>query len=473
MNDYKINDEDDYTPFPVDALPAALGEFVQSVAKSIGCDVSFVALPALSALGASMGNGFVIQAKPGWTEPPIIWTGLVGESGSSKTPATRPALRPTVDREKLADEQNAKAEQEYAKRLTVYRRSLKVWESQKNTNDDPPEPPKEPVPKRYMVRDITIEALNPILSANPSGVLLHRDELASWIGDFNRYSNGKGDEGQWLSLHGNDVLSVDRKTGEQRRILAENPFVCITGGIQPGVLRDAMKQSRRDSGMLARFLLAYPPRSRFRTTRDGIDPEAEKRYASVVNTLYDTQAVDEDGKPSPSVLTLSDDAWVLFNDEWGEKHADEAVHLSGDMSAAWAKLKGYALRLAGVIHAVRFADSDPSIAPQEVIDRKSMESAIQLVEWFKLQARRVYSELFGGKHQTSKERLDELISDITREGGTASIRDLSRGSLRGYTADLIREMLQPAVDDGRVTWTSWKGGKPTAFSLRTQVVSGV
>ena len=106
-----------FQPFPVDALPEPFKGFVNIGAKAIGCDASYVALPLLAAAGSVIGNARRIQLKPGWTEPAVIWTAIVGESGTMKTPAFGLALRPLRDLQR--DELRA-----YADRLAQYERDV-------------------------------------------------------------------------------------------------------------------------------------------------------------------------------------------------------------------------------------------------------------------------------------------------------------------------------------------------------------
>ena len=55
-----------------------------------------------------------------------------------------------------------------------------------------------------------MEAIAPLLQANPRGLLLSRDELAGWIGSFDRYTGGKGsaDAAHWLSMHNGEEIVV-------------------------------------------------------------------------------------------------------------------------------------------------------------------------------------------------------------------------------------------------------------------------
>jgi hypothetical protein len=81
----------DYRPFPVHALPPVVREFVQEVAESVGCDPAFAALPALVVAGAAVGAALVVRPKRGYEQPPLLWLCAVGDSGTGKTPAGKPA----------------------------------------------------------------------------------------------------------------------------------------------------------------------------------------------------------------------------------------------------------------------------------------------------------------------------------------------------------------------------------------------
>ena len=58
-----------------------------------------------------------------------------------------------------------------------------------------------PIPQ-LTIGDATIEAVGLILSDQPKGTLLVRDELAGFFGDMNRYNNGSGDRPFWLEAYG-------------------------------------------------------------------------------------------------------------------------------------------------------------------------------------------------------------------------------------------------------------------------------
>jgi hypothetical protein len=100
-------------------------------------------------------------------------------------------------------------------------------------------------------------------------------------------------------------------------------------------------------------------------------------------------------------------------------HAEEHEALTGELSAAWSKLEGYAARLALVIHYVRWAIDDPTLATVGEIDAKSIEAGASLSRWFGNEARRVYAILGESSEQRDQRRLIELIQ---RKGGSVTVR---------------------------------------------------
>jgi Protein of unknown function (DUF3987) len=81
-------------PFPVDVLPPPLATFVHEAAAALPCPMDFVGVPMLAFLGAAIGTRRVIEVKPGWYEAPVLWTAVVADLGSKKSPALGYATLP-------------------------------------------------------------------------------------------------------------------------------------------------------------------------------------------------------------------------------------------------------------------------------------------------------------------------------------------------------------------------------------------
>ena len=453
----------EWRPFPVDALPEPVRGFVLAGAKAIGCDASFVALPLLTVLASAIGNTRRIQLKRGWAAPSILWCAIVGESGSAKSPAFKLAMRPLRERQRKALERHEEALREHFADMAHHEKQLSGWRRTKQTTQDPPEKPVEPVAERYIVSDTTVEALAPLLLGNPRGLLLARDELAGWLGSFDRYA-GKGgaDASHWLSMFNAEQLIVDRKTGRPRTIYVPAAAVSVCGGIQPTILNRALGTEHRESGLAARMLLASPPRKAKRWTEADIDPRLAQQIATLVEFLFQLEpAVDADGQPCPVIIKLSPEAKTIWK-AFYNGHAQEQAGLSGDLSAAWSKLEEYAARLALVIHCTRAAAGDPTLSDPDVMDSVSMEAGLRLVTWFKHETRRVYSLLSESDEERSRRRLAEWIS---QRGGVVTAREVQQNYRALRASGAAEAALQDLVGAGIGIWTSVhttkKGGRPS------------
>lgn len=450
-----------FTPFPADVLPEPVRGFVTEAAKAIGCDASYIALPLLSGLASAIGNTHRIALKRGWTEPAIVWTAIVGDSGTAKSPALELGLRPIRKRQHDAMKEHAEAMKQHADALAMHERDAAHWKRSKS-DTPPPAKPEAPIADRCWTDDATTEALAVLLQQNPRGLLMVRDELAGWF-NFDRYAGGKGggDAAKWLEMFGGRPMVVDRKTGGT--LYVPRAAVSIAGGIQPETLRRALGQEHRDNGLAARLLLTCPPRKPKRWTEADVNADTEAAVALVFDRLFGlTPETDDDGDERPRLVTLADDgkrAWVTFYNE----HAGEQVNLSGDEAAAWSKLEGYAARLALVVHLTRWAAGDATLRDPARVDEASIAAGVVLARWFGDEARRVYAILGESDEGRESRRLAEWIE---RKGGTATVRDLTRGP-REYRGDPERaaKALGELVAAGVAVWVhddhGPKGGRPT------------
>lgn len=451
-----------WTPFPVKALPAGMREYVRDNAKAMGCDPSFVALPALAAAAGAIGNTCRVLLNSTWSEPAILWVCPVGESGTLKSPAYKAAIRHLRRAQQKAIEEHTRVLAEYETEKIRHERDKAKWK-ENGCVGDAPVAPEPPVLRRLIVGDVTMEALAPILLGNPRGVTLARDELAAMIGGFDRYASGKGsDAANWLSVYDGEAICNDRKSGTPPTIYVPAAVVSIVGTTQPGTFTRLFTIEHRESGFLPRFLLAMPPTKPALWTDAEVSEAVEKRYEAMLdNLLALVPGVDDEGKPRPRMIRLTDAARAEFV-EWHDTHAREMAELTGDLSAAYSKLKGACARLALVIHCCRVATHDATLDDPARIDLDTVQSAIELTQWFKREASRVYA-IFG---ETDGDKATRQLADlIRRKGGIVTPRDLMRSGPCFKSADEAEDALEGLVKAGVGEWEaipqSPKGGRPT------------
>jgi hypothetical protein len=405
--------------------------------------------------------------KRGWSEPAVLWTGLVGESGMAKSPALDHARHFPRRRQSQARKRHAAAMEQHDQELEKYKAALTAWK-EGDQGGERPKAPEKPVLERPLVDDTTIEALGPILIDNWRGVLILRDELAGWLGAFDRYAKaprGGGEVAKWLEMHGGRSIIIDRRHGNPPTLFIPRAAVSISGGIQPGILKRIISQDHRDNGLLARLLMAWPPRRPRKWTEAEPDESLTHALQSVYDRLWELSPTkDSDGDPTPILVPLTPEAKSEFV-EFINEHGSEQFELEGDLAAAWSKLEGYVARLALIHHLVRCATGD-RLEPEAGIDLESIQAGIAMVRWFGSEDRRIYAALDETDQDADRRKLLELIH---RHGGEITARELAHAS-RHYRAPGAAETeLQALVQTGWGTWfVNQSGGRPAnTFRLFT------
>jgi len=92
-----------YVPPPLTLLPSVLQEYVHAAAESLKRDVSFVFLPKLSAIGTAIGIARSIILKPGYIQPPNIWTAIINPTGTLKSVSIEEACFAVAEHERKLD----------------------------------------------------------------------------------------------------------------------------------------------------------------------------------------------------------------------------------------------------------------------------------------------------------------------------------------------------------------------------------
>ncbi|MFO0809300.1 MAG: DNA polymerase [Gemmataceae bacterium] len=451
-----------YRPFSVDALPDPMRQYVVESARSLGCDPSYVALPALSAVAGLIGNKFVAKPKPDWTVPCVLWTAIVGESGTAKSPAVRAALQPLYERQSVYLRRHQEKLKEHQERERKAKRGRvrpsgsgdALDRAADDVTAEDPGPP--PACQRIIVGDTTVEALAAVLSDNPCGVLLARDELSGWFMSLNQYKGGSGsDKASYLQMFDAGRIEIDRKTGDRRHTSVGGAAVSMTGGVQPAVLGKCFGTEEYEDGLASRFLLAYPPRSIPGWIDFAVSPEASANYSDCLTDIGNIDPeIGDSGAVVPKTLRLDEYASAALR-QFVDDLAVEMRESDGAITAALAKLKGYAVRLAMVHH---IASRAGTIAVSAHIGAESMDAGIKLARWFGNEARRVYAVLGESESDTA---IRKLVEFIERRGGSITVRQLLTSNVRKYRdSQGAREALTELVLGGYGSWVP-RGSKPT------------
>ena len=444
-----------YQPFPVELLPDAVRDFVKQIAKTVGCDESFGALPILCALASAIGNSRKIMLKKGWSECAALWAAVVALSGGSKTPAFIKALQYVFERQ-------AAVWAVYTINVKKYEADMAEYKIARNKGQEvePPKPPAEC--RHYYVGDTTVEALAVRLESNPAGLLLAVDELSGWFAGHNQYKKGGSDVQSYLSMHGAGGVKIDRKTSIPPTIIVPRAFVAICGGVQPKILAGSLTDENFSNGLAARFLFAMPPERDIVWTDAEDDDAINARVGTLFDALWKLEMANDLTGIHPLDLPLSPPAKVAWV-EFYNRHGGEQGDFRDDrLKAAWAKLRATAARLALIFYCIESV-TNGGLANGE-IDCQSMMSGIALADWFGNEAKRVYAMLAGADGADGG--ADALVDWIKANGGSTTTRELMQHNRRKYVDSASAEATLNALESKGVgQWgelaTTEAGGRPT------------
>jgi hypothetical protein len=193
--------DDDHMPAPQlddDALPAGWSDWISCEATACGCPRDYVAAGMIGAASAWIGNARRVAATADWNEPAQLWFALIGAPSAGKTPALRPMIDASRALESDAEPEWQRACAQHERDAEAAKALKEVWRAEVRSAatrgvelPSPPgdveEPPRPPRP-RLVAMDSSTEELQRLLADAPRGLLYVRDELAGWLGGFDRYS---------------------------------------------------------------------------------------------------------------------------------------------------------------------------------------------------------------------------------------------------------------------------------------------
>lgn len=350
------DDSESISSFPIETLPRALQDLVSQSSEAVGCPVDYAAAHALGVAAGAIGASFDLQVKRGYQAPVNLWICVVAPPGSGKSPAVAPILNPVFKEHALRSREE-----------TIEEKG-QVW-----------------------VGDVTVEKLTAMLQDNHRGLTMIWDEMAGWLTGFNQYkTGGKGnDRSHYLSIWDGRPTKVDRKGKDAIPVTVRRPRLSVVGGIQPEVL-DELRAGPSD-GLFDRMLFAFPPDPGMTIeTWAEVDDAPIAAWERALRGLWDVAMKQDEitKEKRPNIIRLNEDARSVWTD-WTKEMAEKAADPEAPMyfRSVGTKVKGYAARLALVIHRLREVYCDP---PGDGVGAEDMRRGVVLGRYFLEHAERVH-----------------------------------------------------------------------------------
>lgn len=345
--------------FPYWVFPEPLREIVEETNKCLQFPIEYIAASILFVCGAANGKTHAVRFAESYETYSSLWISIIGVSGYNKTTPIKWALKPIKQRELENYEQ-------FERELTNHRES----------NSDSP----EPVCKKFLMSDFTIEALARNHKENSRGICVHVDELKGWLGNMNRYNSGSDME-IYLQIHSNGDLLVDRANGT--RFYVPNAFIPIIGGIQPERLKYFISKEQKSSGFTQRFLFTEPVYyHKEKWTDEKLPSHIEQNYKNIINNILDWEYNHE-----TSFIRYETDARELvvqyINELSVRWNSDDTEFFRGVYSKFQVNIHRFSL-ICQVM-----TDACKNIRPN-IISIENVKNAIALSEYFLNQFHKVY-----------------------------------------------------------------------------------
>jgi hypothetical protein len=460
-------------PFPLDVFPPPLRSFVEAVSAATVAPPDVPALTLLTVAGAAIGTTRRFDFREDWCAYPLLFSAIVGESGTGKSPAMKHVLAPLLAAESLAAEDAEVYRDLYDVRLAQLNAEV-ARQNEPIVADNAKLPPAHQRPlvpayrgvpnwprpegaRRYLMLDTTMEALVQVHAANPRGLLVWRDEVVAWIHSMDAYRGGKGaDRQNWLQIYDSAPFGVDRKgekarAGKERgeRLYLPCPFVAVLGSIQPEVLGDLRGNKGREDGFLPRLTFAYPPGLAVAAdyvaqplTRAAAWPWWDA-YRKLIFLAHDAQT----GRAQPvhPAGGVEDVFAAWYNAGSAEMRLPDFPRY---LWPYWSKLRNLALRAALVIHHLRLVCGEEVEAL--TLDGESMRAGLRVADWSKSHTLAVVGEVTTSEDDRAADRLTAYIRN---RGGQATLRQIRAAKqLGGAGTDRIRAVLHRMAKDGVGEW---------------------
>lgn len=356
------------TPFlPITGFPFNIQALIKECARVYGTPRDFWAVSFLQAIAIAIGSTYEIKDK--YTNGALLWVGIVAPTGIGKSEPMDIALRPIYQADSLA-------EKSFKEKMAQYDSIMGLTTKERTAQGiDVPEPP---VKKSHFVVDFTPESLIEAHQANPRGIAIIRDEIVGWISDFGRNASG-GEVQNMLSAWSEKFFKVTRKGNKSATL--EKPFIPVFGGVQPGKLHILAKDGRTLDGFIQRFIFAFPDECTKPEYQDEtLGDDYVNHYHRYIIILLNLQ-----GERQP--IKLSQEAKETYKDFFNQNTALINAESNDYVRSVYQKLEIIVLRLALVLHCSNHVDDGLFEAP---IQRKTMNDAIEMTEYFRITAGKVY-----------------------------------------------------------------------------------
>jgi hypothetical protein len=464
------------------------------------CPVDFIAISLLTVTASIIGAGCGIKPKQedDWLVIPNLWGCLIGSPGAMKSPAASVAIDLI---QKLEDQ----ARNSYLEELQAYENELEIYKIQREATKSEIskahkknllrehnskfgnidhlkesfqhlQEPEKPKRTRFKSNDATVEKLSEILSENPRGLLLVRDELMGLLTAWDKIGR-EGDRAFFLEAWNGKGSHTTDRIG-RGTVDTKNMCVSILGTTQPDKLMRYLygALNGNNDGLVQRFqLLIYPDQSNWKLVDRKPNQQTKEKILSIIHKLahidFSQFGASKDKSDEPFYFRFDEMAQEIFY-QW-LTDLENRLRANKDSTILMEHLSKYRKlmpALALIFHLIDLADGKQEAS----ISEKNAQMACAWCEYLESHARRIYALVTDIDLRAAASLSEKILKGKLKDRFT--VRDVYRQKGLLKSPKIAKSACEELVDAGwirEIVKPKKKGHKEQIIYLINPKIKGV
>lgn len=402
---FEPQDENELSLFPFHSLPPTLSLYSKQIEESLQVVNEMVSPVLLGTVSMCIQGNYWVSPKQDWKEPLNLYTMTVNKPSEKKSPVFKEILAPIYDYVERVNKERQPLINEYQIKKNILTKKiesgLKALGSRNSKGSKGPKDIIETIsmdeviamqselaeleenavkPITLLADDVTSEALVKLMNENNEKIAIASAEGGIFGMLAGRYSTHPNIDIFLKGFSGENYTS-HRVSGRVENI--REPLITLILMVQPTVLIEALNNKEfRERGLMARFLYSMPGskvgKRRYRSVP--IDEKVRKEFHDLIDELLECQTWEH-----AKIIYLGDEA-----DKLGEEFFNEietTLYSEYEEMEDWiGKLYGQTMRIAGILHVVKYRLGAAEIK----VEADTMKSAIEIGRYYLEHAKAVF-----------------------------------------------------------------------------------
>jgi hypothetical protein len=448
--------------FPLDVFGPILKRHIQKVSARMMVQSEVSAVEFLMNTSIALGGLINLAVSPSRLESGCLYLATVGPSGAGKT-VVRNAMGFTAII-------NQKAEN-----LRIYLDALHGYEVSMAANKgSDTEVVEAPILDSIWETKSTTETMFAMHSKNSSGIAFAPSELRTVINGLGQYKGGAGNDDSLLieGWDGNPISNpVDR--GKEQRFI-RRPYIPISGGIQPRLLKDLVNGKFCSSGLTQRFLFNFlkPQERCAEATEIDFDDNPAVKIIRKILVLRQTTLSFYKENQTIQFIQLSNEAREILRANENEL-IDRAYKLyeqdnESFMYSYLKRLIDQQYRITLLMHIIHCILSGKNPLT-ELVNAATAEAAITVLKYFEQTAAVVFDEVYQEPTDKKQSRIVTFIYEEIRKGAQSVLRRQIQQKVKGgknkVKGNELDQLLHELVQGGILVKS--EDGRSCSYSLKS------